>query len=145
MNLLTAAEQALASIPLPPADRRAAARGESRSVGGVGRQPGDNAEPAARRPSRDETLDLRIELGRTHIGRDEVRKLRTGSVVPLDNAAGDPVDLYAGGRLIARGEVLVLDGKFGSSRGGTDVTSAERELGTTQGNAQCVGLHERSG
>ena len=45
--------------------------------------------------------------------RDEVEKLRTGSVVPLDNLACDPVAIYASGQLIARGEALVLDGKFG--------------------------------
>ena len=61
----------------------------------------------------DETLDLRIELGRTYVCRDEVQKLRAGAVVPLDNAAGDLVDLYAGGQLIARGEVLTLDGNLG--------------------------------
>ena len=36
----------------------------------------------------------------------------TGSVIPLDNLAGDPVDLYADGRLIGRGEVLELGGKL---------------------------------
>ena len=70
-------------------------------------------EPAARRLRTTRALELRIELGRTHVGRDEVEKLRTGSVVPLDNAAGDPVAIYAAGRLIARGEALVIDGKFG--------------------------------
>ena len=61
----------------------------------------------------DETLDLRIELGRTQIRRDEALKLRTGAVIPLDGAANEPVSLLAGGRLVARGELLVLDGKLG--------------------------------
>ena len=38
--------------------------------------------------------------------------LRKGSVVPLDKLAGDPVDVYVNGRLIARGEVLVLNDNF---------------------------------
>ena len=61
---------------------------------------------------RDVDLDLRIELGRTHMYLEEVLKLHKGSVVPLDKLAGDPVDIYVNGRLIARGEVLVLNDNF---------------------------------
>ena len=43
---------------------------------------------------------------------EDVLKLRKGSVVPLDKLAGDPVDIYVNGRLIARGEVLVLNDNF---------------------------------
>jgi len=60
----------------------------------------------------DVELDLKIELGRTHMYLEEVLKLRKGSVVPLDKLAGDPVDVYVNGRLIARGEVLVLNDNF---------------------------------
>jgi flagellar motor switch protein FliN/FliY len=61
---------------------------------------------------RDVELDLRIELGRTHLHLEEVLKLRKGSVVTLDRLAGDPVDVYVNGRLVARGEVLVLNDNF---------------------------------
>jgi len=61
---------------------------------------------------RDVELDLKIELGRTHMYLEDVLKLRRGSVVPLDKMAGDPVDIYVNGRLIARGEVLVLNDNF---------------------------------
>jgi flagellar motor switch protein FliN/FliY len=61
---------------------------------------------------RDVELDLRIELGRTHMYLEDVLKLRRGSVVPLDKLAGDPVDIFVNGRLIARGEVLVLNDSF---------------------------------
>ena len=61
---------------------------------------------------RDVELDLKIELGRTHMYLEDVLKLRKGSVVPLDKLAGDPVDIYVNGRLIARGEVLVLNDNF---------------------------------
>ena len=60
----------------------------------------------------DVELDLKIELGRTHMYLEDVLKLRQGSVVPLDKLAGDPVDIYVNGRLIARGEVLVLNDNF---------------------------------
>ena len=112
MDLLTAADQALASFPLPPAtaglpDGAKPIRWEELDGASATTQTGDpKALP-------NETLDLRIELGRAHVRRDEVQKLRAGSVIPLNNAAGDPVDLYAGGQLIARGEVLVLNGALG--------------------------------
>jgi flagellar motor switch protein FliN len=61
---------------------------------------------------RDVELNLKIELGRTHMYLEDVLKLRKGSVVPLDKLAGDPVDVYVNGRLIARGEVLVLNDNF---------------------------------
>jgi len=61
---------------------------------------------------RDVELDLKIELGRTHMYLEDVLRLRKGSVVPLDKLAGDPVDVYVNGRLVARGEVLVLNDNF---------------------------------
>jgi flagellar motor switch protein FliN/FliY len=57
-------------------------------------------------------MDLRIELGRTQMKLEEVLHLRSGSVVALDKLAGDPVDVFVNGRLIARGEVLVMNDNF---------------------------------
>ncbi len=57
-------------------------------------------------------MDLRIELGRTQMRLEDVLQLRGGSVVALDKLAGDPVDVYVNGRLIARGEVLVMNDNF---------------------------------
>jgi flagellar motor switch protein FliN/FliY len=61
---------------------------------------------------RDVELDVKIELGRTDMYLEDILKLRRGSVVALDKLAGDPVDIYVNGRLIARGEVLVLNDNF---------------------------------
>jgi flagellar motor switch protein FliN/FliY len=61
---------------------------------------------------RDVQLDLKIELGRTHMHLEDVLRMKQGAVVTLDKLAGDPVDIYANGRLIARGEVLVLNDNF---------------------------------
>jgi flagellar motor switch protein FliN len=61
---------------------------------------------------RDVELNLKIELGRTQMYLEDVLKLRKGSVVSLDKLAGDPVDIFVNGRLIARGEVLVLNDNF---------------------------------
>ena len=60
----------------------------------------------------DVELDLRIELGRTQLLIEDVMKLVEGSVVQLDKLAGDPVDILVNGRLIARGEILVLNDNF---------------------------------
>jgi flagellar motor switch protein FliN/FliY len=77
---------------------------------------GRSSEPAAPvfpiAALEDVELDLRIELGRTELLIEEVLQLREGTVVPLDKLAGDPVDILVNGRLIARGEVLVLNDNF---------------------------------
>jgi flagellar motor switch protein FliN/FliY len=61
---------------------------------------------------RDVELDLKIELGRTNMYLEDVLRLSKGAVVPLDRLAGDPVDIIVNGRLIARGEVLILNDNF---------------------------------
>lgn len=57
----------------------------------------------------DVALDVKIELGRTEKSIEEVLQLTQGSVVELDRLAGDPVDILVNDRLVARGEVLVLN------------------------------------
>ena len=54
-------------------------------------------------------LQVKIELGRAQKTVKEVLALGSGSVVELDRLAGDPVDVYVNERLLARGEVLVLN------------------------------------
>jgi flagellar motor switch protein FliN/FliY len=57
----------------------------------------------------DVELQVKIELGRARRTVEEVLALGTGSVVELDRLAGDPVDILVNERLVARGEVLVLN------------------------------------
>ena len=71
-----------------------------------------NSESATLELMRDVQLDMTIELGRTHMHLEDVLQLRKGAVVPLDKLAGDPADIFVNGRLIARGEVLVLNDNF---------------------------------
>ena len=61
---------------------------------------------------RDVDLNVKIELGRSRMLVEDVVKLGEGSVVELDKLAGDPVDVFVNERLIARGEVLVLNDNF---------------------------------
>ncbi len=60
----------------------------------------------------DVDLDVTIELGRTQMLVEDVLRMDQGSVVELDKLAGDPVDVYVNNRLVARGEVLVLNENF---------------------------------
>jgi flagellar motor switch protein FliN/FliY len=61
---------------------------------------------------KDVELNVKIELGRSRMLVEDVLKLAEGSVVELDKLAGDPVDVFVNDRLVARGEVLVLNDNF---------------------------------
>lgn len=61
---------------------------------------------------RDVDLNVKIELGRARMLVEDVLRLAEGSVVELDKLAGDPVDVFVNDRLVARGEVLVLNDNF---------------------------------
>ena len=61
---------------------------------------------------RDVDLNVKIELGRSRMLVEDVLRLAEGSVVELDKLAGDPVDVFVNERLVARGEVLVLNDNF---------------------------------
>lgn len=59
------------------------------------------------------SLRVTVELGRTKMKIEEILQLGPGSVIELDKLAGEPVDMLVNDRLIARGEVVVLDDRFG--------------------------------
>jgi flagellar motor switch protein FliN/FliY len=61
----------------------------------------------------DVKLQLTVELGRTDLPIKKVLELTKGSIVTLNKAAGEPVELYANGKLIAYGEVVVIEDNFG--------------------------------
>lgn len=61
----------------------------------------------------DKPIELRVELGRTYMDRDEALHVRSGTLLPLDNATSEPVAVYAGGRLFAWGEAVAVEGKLG--------------------------------
>jgi flagellar motor switch protein FliN len=58
-------------------------------------------------------MELSVEIGRTRTTVGEALELRVGSVVALTRQAGDPVDLLVNGSPIARGEVVVVDERYG--------------------------------
>ncbi len=73
----------------------------------------------------DVPVTLSLEVGRSRISIRNLLQLNQGSVVELDRAAGEPLDVFVNGTLVAHGEVVVVNEKFGIRL--TDVISpAER-------------------
>ncbi len=73
----------------------------------------------------DVSVSLSLEVGRTRIPIRNLLQLNQGSVVELERDAGEPLDVYVNGTLIAQGEVVVVNDRFGVRL--TDVVSpAER-------------------
>ena len=58
-------------------------------------------------------LELSVEIGRTRMSIQELLSLGPGSVIELDKVAGEPLDILVNGRLVARGEAVVVNDKFG--------------------------------
>jgi flagellar motor switch protein FliN/FliY len=58
-------------------------------------------------------VQLSVELGRTRLTIKNILQLGQGSVVELDGLAGEPMDIFVNGYLIAQGEVVVVDEKYG--------------------------------
>lgn len=74
----------------------------------------------------DVAVTLSMEAGRTRVPIRNLLQLNQGSVVELDRAAGEPLDVYVNGTLIAHGEVVVVNDKFGIRL--TDVISPAERL-----------------
>ncbi|MBM4113934.1 MAG: flagellar motor switch protein FliN [Phycisphaerae bacterium] len=100
-------------LPSPVAVAEDALRRADRAFDGLTRTLGHGSSPRGELKLLDDVdLDVRIELGRTRMLVEDVLRLGPDSVVELDKAAGDPVDIYVNGRHIARGEVLVVNENF---------------------------------
>lgn len=75
-------------------------------------------------------LQLTVELGRTTLPVKKVLELTRGSIIELEKIAGEPVELYANGKLIAHGEVVVIEDNFGLRV--TSMTEPENRLNGLQ-------------
>ncbi len=71
-------------------------------------------------------VQLTVELGRTRIPIKHILQLAQGSVVELDALAGEPMDVLVNGCLIAQGEVVVVNDKFGIRL--TDIVTPSERL-----------------
>jgi flagellar motor switch protein FliN len=61
----------------------------------------------------DINLEVVVELGRTKKKINEILELSQGSIIELDRVSGEPVDLLINGKVVAKGEVVVIDEYFG--------------------------------
>lgn len=61
----------------------------------------------------DVNLPVSVELGRTSMTIGEMLSVCQGSVIPLERATGEPVDILVSGKIIGKGEVVVVEDKFG--------------------------------
>jgi len=117
LRLATAADLDLASAPVVPLLADGVARAWVTLVA-----TGDSAAavPSGSLPAgaglhllRDVEMTLSVEIGRARMTVAELLTLAPGRVVELDRAAGAPADLLVNGRVVARGEVVVVDEDFG--------------------------------
>lgn len=73
-------------------------------------------------------LQMSVELGRAELPFKKVLELTRGSIISLDKLAGEPVELYANGKLVAFGEVVVIEDNFGLRI--TSIAAPEERLKT---------------
>ena len=79
----------------------------------LSRQPQDNKLKRELDFILDIPLDVSAELGRTRLLINELLQLGQGSVVELNKLAGEPLEVFVNGKLVARGEAVVINEKFG--------------------------------
>ncbi len=61
----------------------------------------------------DVALEVTVELGRTKKSISEVLDFAPGTIIELDKVAGEPVEVFVNGKMVARGEVVVIEESFG--------------------------------
>jgi len=109
-----------------------AAASDSESVGlselidGAEVEEGEDGENVDLDMILDIPVTISMEIGRTQISIRNLLKLNQGSVVELDRLAGEPLDVLVNGTLIAHGEVVVVNEKFGIRL--TDVITAMERI-----------------
>jgi flagellar motor switch protein FliN/FliY len=112
------------------AEQQSAARVAGTSAAGVFQELSSEASSALPQGRLDMVLDIpvqvSVELGRARVPIRNLLQLAQGSVVELDRLAGEPLDVLVNGCLIAQGEVVVVNDKFGIRL--TDVISPDERL-----------------
>ena len=103
----SAAEPVAEAIAVPAVPAHEVALEPLHGVPGVS----DAAEDLT--PVLDVPVELAVEMGRARMTIRETLAIGTGSIITLNRLVGEPVDLFANGRLIARGEVIAIDEEYG--------------------------------
>jgi flagellar motor switch protein FliN/FliY len=90
----------------------------------------ESAAPSGSGQNMDVVLDIPVqvsmELGRTRLSIRDLLQLGEGSVIRLERAPGDPLDIFVNGCLVARGEVVVLNDRMGMRV--TDIVSPDERV-----------------
>lgn len=107
------AEQGVPDDPLQQAAAAAAAAPQRATFQELSPDAGASGNPDQLELVMEIPVTLSVELGRTKIQIRELLQLAQGSVVDLDRLAGEPMDVLVNGFLIARGEVVLVNDKFG--------------------------------
>ena len=75
--------------------------------------PADAARIASLDVLKDVEVEITLEIGRRRLRIAEVLRLTTGQTVELTKAAGEPLDIFVNGRLLGRGEAIVMGDRYG--------------------------------
>lgn len=97
-----AGDSAAAATPPPPPEHQQAPAGGTTATSEI------NLESLL-----DVPVTLSVEIGRSKVPISELVSLNQGSVIELDREVNEPLDLLVNGKLMARGEVVVVEGQFG--------------------------------
>lgn len=99
---------------------------EQSSAGGAHEMQNQSSQPRELEFLFDIPLQISVEVGRARILVKDLLQMREGYVIELDKLAGEPLDLYINSRLIARGEAVMVNDKFGLRL--TDVVSPDERI-----------------
>lgn len=98
------------------------AKPEFADLAGGNAEEADPAEPSLDAVN-DVPVNVQAVLGRSRMPIGELLRMKAGMVLELDRRVGEPVDIFVNNRLIARGEVVMVDGALGVTL--TEIVSAE--------------------
>ena len=73
----------------------------------------------------DVPVQVSVVLGRTTMQLSNILKLGRGAVIELERSVGEPIDVYVNNKIVAKGEIVVVDNKIGVTL--TDVVAGEKE------------------
>jgi len=99
---------------------------EQSAAGGAPETQKQSSQPRELEFLFDIPLQISVEVGRARILVKDLLQMREGYVIELDKLAGEPLDLYINSRLIARGEAVMVNDKFGLRL--TDVVSPDERI-----------------
>ncbi len=75
----------------------------------------------------DVPVQISVVLGKTSMPLSKLLKLGRGAVVELERAVGEPIDVYVNNKMVAKGEIVIVDNKIGVTL--TDVIAGEKDNG----------------